>query len=436
VCDILHNIIVTTRRAQRIMAANAAAGTVAQAIQAAAVAQVVQANAQVAAQPPPPPVIHLWPGSANNQALDYTKPSDLKMFLKSIEALTTKFDLQAGQLKVFLECVKERIRIYDWTFAVTIPDSNAINRSLVDEYGRLTITDCQTHAATYVNVPGRNAQNSVMLYQFLSNSLSDDAKNIIMVDPDLYTITGQPSGACLLKVIIGKSTVDKIATVHVLRNTLANLEMKMKELNGNVKLFNLHVVQVRNSLIARGEPVNELMLNLFKGYAAVGDDSFVRYIARKQDAYEDGIPLSVEELMMSALNKYELRIENGTWMALSSKNERIIALQAQIDSLGSKSKDPKGSKKKTKPKGKEDEGYAWKKVPPVKGENTKTVKGKSYHWCPKHIAWTIHTPEQCNLSMEPKPPIGTSSQAESALTLNPALQAIINDDSSDDSQQE
>jgi hypothetical protein len=412
------------------MAANAAAAL--QANQAAAAVQVAPANAQVAA----PPTIHLWPGSANNQALDYTKPSDLKMFLKSIEGLTTKFDLQAGQLKVFLECIKERIRIYDWTFAIMIPDGNAINRSLVDEYGRLTIADCQAHAATYVNVPGRNAQNSVMLYQFLSNSLSDDAKNIIMVDPETYTITGQPSGACLLKIIIGKSTVDTIATVHVLRNSLANLETKMKEFNGNVKLFNLHVVQVRNSLIARGEPVNELMLNLFKGYAAVSDDSFVRYIARKQDSYEDGMPLSVEELMMSALNKYELRVENGTWMSLSSKDERIIAMQAQIDSLGAKPKEPKGlGKKKTKPKDKNDDGYTWKKVHPKNGETTKVVKGKTYHWCPKHTAWTIHTPEQCNLVTTSKPSSDNES-ADKVLTLNAALQAVVDDDSSQSSQQE
>jgi hypothetical protein len=417
VCDIRIPIIVATRRATRInmAAANAA---------------VAVAAAQVAA---PPPVVYLWPGMANIQALDYTKTSDLKMFLRGIEALSSKFDLQAGQLKVFLECVKERVRMFDWTFVVTVPDSAAVNRNLIDEYGRLTIEDCQAHAATYSGVPGRDSQNSVMLYQFLSNSLSDEAKNILMVNPDSYTVMGQPSGSCFLKAIIGKSTVDTIATVHVLRNAIANLEPKMKELQGDIKAFNLHVTQVRNSLIAQGEPVNELMLNLFKGYSAVDDEAFARYIGRKQDAYEDGVDITADSLMMSALNKYELRMENGTWNALSRKDERIIALQAQIDSLG-KQKEPTNSKKKSKKKN--DDEYAWKKVQPSNGEMKKVVKGKTYHWCPKHHAWTIHAPAQCNLSNVPTPPTAHSKENNNLLTLNSALQAVVHDDSSTESQQE
>jgi hypothetical protein len=258
-----------------------------------------------------------------------------------------------------------------------------------------------------------------------------------MVNPEAYTIAGQPSGSCLLKVIIGKSTVDTIATVHVLRNSIANLEVKMKEMNGDVKAFNLHVTQVRNSLIARGETVNELMLNLFKGYAAVDDEAFTRYIGRKQDAYEDGTVITAEALMMSALNKYELRVENGTWNAISRKDERIIALQAQIESLA-KTKDQKSSKKKTKtkPRDGESDDYAWKKVPPSNNEAKKQVKGKTYHWCPKHVAWTIHSPEQCNLTTDPKPPTSKISMDGPSLSLSTALQAVVEDDSSTESQKE
>jgi hypothetical protein len=68
-----------------------------------AAAAVAAAAAQLAAPPPaiPQPVVYVWPGIANVQALDYTKTSDIKMFLRGIEALSSKFDLQAGQLKVF-----------------------------------------------------------------------------------------------------------------------------------------------------------------------------------------------------------------------------------------------------------------------------------------------------------------------------------------------
>jgi hypothetical protein len=141
--------------------------------------------------------------------------------------------------------------------------------------------------------------------------------------------------------------------------------------------------------------------------------------------------------MMSALNKYELRIENGTWNALSQKDERIIALQAQINSLA-KPKETKTSKKKSKAKAKDGEvdDYAWKKVHPSNGETKKIVKGKTYHWCPKHSAWTIHAPDQCNLSSVPTPPTSKVSNDGPSLTLNTALQAVLDDESSTESQKE
>jgi hypothetical protein len=226
-----------------------------------------------------------WNGHV--QALDYTKTSDLKIFHHGIKALSSKFDLQAaGSSRYSLNVsTKEFAFLTGYLLLVTIPDGTNTNQNLIDEYGQLTIEDCQAHTATYVAVPGRYSQNSVMLYQFLSNSLSDEAKNIIMVNPETYMVAGQPLGSYFLKAIIGKSTGNTIATVHVCRNSIANLEFKIKELNCDVKAFNLHVTQTRNSLIAKGEPVNKLMLNLFKGYAAVDDDAFARYIGRHQDAY-------------------------------------------------------------------------------------------------------------------------------------------------------
>ena len=32
---------------------------------------------------------------------------------------------------------------------------------------------------------------------------------------------------------------------------------------------------------------------------------------------------------------------------------------------------------------------------PKKGETTKKFKGKTYHWCECHEAWTLHKPSEC-----------------------------------------
>jgi hypothetical protein len=113
-------------------------------------------------------------------------------------------------------------------------------------------------------------------------------------------------------------------------------------------------------------------MNLFRAYVVANDEHFVLYIEQRQNSYEDGAITSVDELMESSLNKYQLRIEKGIWNAMGRKDEQIMALQAHLEA---KSKSPKGPPLK---KGKDP--YAWKKIKPKTGEAlVKTVDDKKYH---------------------------------------------------------
>lgn len=365
--------------------ANVAPDAAIQAILDAANAAAVNA----AANPPPPPVAAPfagWLGLANNNTLDYNKSQDLKVFNKAIEALPTKFNMKFESLKVFLECVKERSRIYNWSAVVTISDRSAVPQAfnLIDEYGRLSLEDCKAAAALYLGAQTRQFQDSNMMYQFLSNSLTEEAKNVISATKSNYMVTGidgnlHPSGTCLLKTLIGKSSVDTMATVHVLRNSLANLHSKMAELNSDIKTFNHHVTSVTNALVARGDTHPELLYNLFKAYQSASDSKFVNYISTKEYAWKEGVPVDAEMLMSIALNDYELRVENGTWNAPDEKDDQIFALVARIDALS--------AEKKGRPEYKghnRNDRYAWKLVAPKPSDkHTKIVAKKTYHWCPK-----------------------------------------------------
>jgi hypothetical protein len=121
------------------------------------------------------------------------------------------------------------------------------------------------HALTYISTQARTAQDSGMMFMFLQASLSDSSNSIILINPAEYTVNGQPLGPCFLKVIIGKASVETIATVNVLRNSISNLVVKMSEYNSNIKLFNNHVTYLKNALLSRMEQVPEHMMNLFKG---------------------------------------------------------------------------------------------------------------------------------------------------------------------------
>jgi hypothetical protein len=89
-------------------------------------------------------------------------------------------------------------------------------------------------------------------------------------------------------------------------------------------------------------------------------------------------------------------------MARTDK-ERIVALESTIAVLqADKRKDGPNSEDRQPKRTKEREDkYAWKKVPPKAGKPTKFMRNKkTYHWCPKHSAWTIHTPEEFKLTNE------------------------------------
>jgi hypothetical protein len=72
-------------------------------------------------------------------------------------------------------------------------------------------------------------------------------------------------------------------------------------------------------------------------------------------------------------------------------------------------------------------------VQPAPGESkTKTFRKKTYHWCPNHEKWTIHTPEQCEgkdyiPNQAKKVTTDTTRESEPVIKLNKALKAVMDD---------
>jgi hypothetical protein len=131
--------------------------------------------------------------------------------------------------------------------------------------------------------PTRQAQNNTMMYKCIKNSIEEEGKVKILAELDSYHVQGVGCGPLLFKVIMGKAVVDNRATASFYRNNLLELDSYMSTINGDVALFNHYVKQQVYNLKARGETVNDLLLNLFKGYRATSDSKFSRYIMDKQD---------------------------------------------------------------------------------------------------------------------------------------------------------
>jgi hypothetical protein len=258
---------------------------------------------------------------------------------------------------------------------------------------------------------------------------------------DDYTIkdalgNSMVSGTALLKVIIGISHIDTstMATVSQLRTRLSLLDSYMVSVQSDVDKFNLYVQMCLESLFARGETTQDLMVNLFKGYNKASDKAFRDYISKKEDLYEEGSPITTDDLMTYALTNYQTLTNKGTWNAPDAADEKIVALQAEVSRLKKRGAPAKSTKKPAQDKYKGDsvkatakkaaakDKPAWMSTAPSGNEpHVKTVNGKEYYyWCPKHSAWGRHKPQDC----EGKGTSGGEPGSKSA-SLASALAAVV-----------
>lgn len=395
------------------------------------------------------PVFALAPALVNNNILDYSTSTGQKIYKANAASLDIEFDLAPENLKIFLRGLEDRSMTAGWTDIMLVPpDLNDPDETvnILQHYGQLSLEQVQAHAQTYVNYQNRAAQDSMQLYQCIMSTLTKEAKAKIMLSSDQYTIDDLVAGICLLKVVISESYIDTNATTKFIRERLSSLDTYIISINSDIDKFNQHVKNQLDSLAARGESTQDLLSNLFKGYAAASDKEFKSYIAKKEDLYDEGENIDARTLMQLALNKYKTLCEGGRWNAPSEEEEKIIALEAEVkklinkrDNTSKKTANNNSNAKSTSKKGKTNTKPDWMLIPPKPNESkTKRVNDKEYHWCAKHNAWGRHKQAECRGQGVQK---GTNSsntnnkakpqQDEKKMQISKALAAIVEEDSDD-----
>ena len=381
----------------------------------------------------------LTPAKAYDGVLDYATSEGRKLFSSATKSLYHSdegFDCTPEDLHGFLEILADRAQEYDWDFIE--PDNNWVDQgvlvvakenpadnantdswNLLDNHGQIDLKILKDQAPLYLGEESRRAQDDMMLYKCLFNSLTDAGRQKILiwkkdyiVNDDENDIVNRPCGILLLKVIIRESHIDTNATTTAIRNKLSNLDEYISTVNQNITKFNAYVQTQITSLETRGETTTDLLANLFKGYAACSDKNFVKYIATKEEKYEEGEELNPKKLMLLADTKYKTLVEKGTWDAPSAEEEKIIALQAQVESLqkkmnkGGTSKD--ASNKTGKEKGKGGKGtpkkpdWMYKEPAEDKLKEPRQWNGKPWYWCSPKTggkctpgAYRRHKPSEC-----------------------------------------
>jgi hypothetical protein len=191
----------------------------------------------------------------------------------------------------------------------------------------------------------RPAQDTHMLYNCIMNSLTKEGKNKILIWKEQYKLVARsdpndaasegvlPSGAALLKVVIRESHLDTNATTNSIRVQLSSLDTYMPSVSSDITKFNSHVKLLITGLQARGEDTTDLLINLFKGYKAANDGTFVKYIEGKEEKFDDGEDIEPNSLMKLADNKYKDLVVKGTWSAPTDDQKNILALESKVSKL-------------------------------------------------------------------------------------------------------
>ena len=397
----------------------------------------------------------LAPGLVSDDVLDYSTPNGVKLYNKATAPLPVLFDLKPQNLTLFLENVRNRAIAYNWmgTLSITVGTTNL---NLIDHYGRINIAQVRANASNYIGLQVRNAQNSMQIYTCLMSSLTEDAQQAVMIDASQYKCPAAADlegpkyhdGPCLLKVIIMKAYVDTNATITTIKLRLMNLPHTMEDKRSNITDFNKYVKEQRSALVARGEKADSLLLQLFQGYAVADDAQFRTYIKRKADEYDEGNPLTADQLMLYAENYYKKKVENDTWNEPTEEQKKLVALTAKYEALQKANKKAadkkaKADKKKADKKGKGKDAKKkddtekkskipdWKLVAPKDGKTTMTRDGKKYYWCPNHHTngmWVLHEPKDCNKGPDNPTDKKDNKTGAGDLKVSKALTAILEEE--------
>jgi hypothetical protein len=201
-------------------------------------------------------------------------------------------------------------------------DPNLDTNNLIDNYERISLAEIRAFEEQYINNPIRPAQDNWMMYQSLMNSISKEGKDKITIWKNQYTIGQRTSGNLLLKIIVQESHLDTNATTASIRKKLSSLDVYILTINSDITKFNVHVSLLIDSLAARGETTQDLLTNLFKGYQAATDKTFVEYIGRKLERYEEGEMVTPDALVEQADNKFKLLKEGGFGTRPPNKKRR------------------------------------------------------------------------------------------------------------------
>ena len=286
-----------------------------------------------------------------------------------------------------------RVKDFNWTSLVNILDDEGKQCNIILQNRALSIENVIAAATPYLGTHTRMAQDNYMMVQCILNSLDADGAKALRSSQYPYTHGTEPCAAPLIKVLLLDCEVETASTNFYVQAQLGDLEQFMVSIEYDVIAFNKHVSELVRKLRQGGEESHDdvlfIYMHVMRAYLICPDADFLLAIKlQKIKAESDPKLLTLPTLMIVAQKTYQTLLQEGTYNAPQTHESRLVALAAKYGTLNVKhgNGNSKGKgKERERPKKPE-----WTSKAPTDGVLTKTVNGKSYHFCTFHKRWGFH----------------------------------------------
>lgn len=407
-------------------------------------------------------VATLGPSTGDN-AINYGTSDGQKTYKRATSSLKDEYDGTADGITVFRMQLEQKAENEGWSNGMggdcvhiprdgIDPSSGLVN--IVKERTQVSEDAIRTWAMINVvqqsidpNMITRKAQNNKNMVETITNTLSKDCLATLGLKDERYTVGGVVIAALFYKVLLEGAELETMVTSANIRAGLQQPELKLAELDHNIKDFADFIRSSLKKLHARGETTNDkdLLLSVFRALKLARDADFRDHFKKEQLMYMSNKRMyDVDSLLFDAETMYSVKIENDDWGKRSKEEEEIIAMKAEFKDLNLKFSEEKKRNKKHRqaaPSASSNRprkfwlrpGEEWKLENP---ENKKTQKreGKTWYWCKYHNdgkgMWTLHKPADCRAKKrQDRESSSSSSQQEQAM---PAVEESESESESDE----
>ena len=351
--------------------------------------------------------------SANpfNANINPTTSNGLKLYqaATAVRADTAKVAATIAKSKEFLDAMRDDSAKFGWgTLIANIgPDKKQILHDFKDL--NLTIvrtamnpiffsrTNTDLPPSSKPNIfaidPSTNADDKIIFFkqvqanmigQRLYNSLNSTSLASLKSKENLYlwkTNEGKEfyDGVTMLQILVEKVKPSTRVGIIALKDKIR--ASHLANFNHNVSDMLDHMNDTYLEIVRSGGKHDDMIMDLFTSLLSSKNEIFNSYIQRSKDNWEVGQDYEVDEIITSAVEKYNNMSEQKLWDTPNSSSAKIVALTTQVKNLEQKlqSSDSSNNNKDTNKPKQFLEVAEWRKTKSFGDSVNKD--DRQCHWC-------------------------------------------------------